>query len=210
VFDPQPKAQAFALVTSDVRSASAFGYGYGSNTASLPPARRIKPAFQARARQNAGLELTAKARVLANDATTRCRFNFVAVPKGSSRNKNRLCRRAGRRFYDRRIAAEVSFERLSSNKDSRKDAKTQSSGVRPLRLRAFANSCLCVRTENSPATRLPMLSQLKTQEFSALDIGHESGTSNPSFILVTFPATAPMRDDHLNPATLLAARELRF
>jgi serine protease Do len=39
VFDPQPKAQAFALVTSDVRNASAFGYG--SNTASLPPARRI-------------------------------------------------------------------------------------------------------------------------------------------------------------------------
>jgi hypothetical protein len=88
-------------------------------------------------------------------------------------------------------------------------AKAQSSGVRPLRFRAFANSCLCVRAENSHATRLPMLSQLKTQEFGALDIGHEPGTSNPSVISVTCPATAALRDDDFNPATLLAARELR-
>jgi hypothetical protein len=54
-----------------------------------------------------------------------------------------------------------------------------------------------------------MLSQLNTQEFVALDIGHEPGTSNPSFISVTFPATAPLRDNHFNAATLLAARELR-
>jgi hypothetical protein len=54
-----------------------------------------------------------------------------------------------------------------------------------------------------------MLSQLKTQEFGALDIGYKPGTSNPSFISVTFPATAPLRDDDFNPATLLAARELR-
>jgi hypothetical protein len=46
------------------------------------------------------------------------------------------------------------------------------------------------------------LSQSRTQEFDALDSGHDghdSGTSNPSFILVTFlgraEATAPLRDE---------------
>jgi hypothetical protein len=58
----------------------------------LPSLDRATPAFstyesginkariRSRVRQNAGLELTAKARVLANAATIRCRFNFVSVP----------------------------------------------------------------------------------------------------------------------------------
>jgi hypothetical protein len=114
---------------------------------------------------------------------------------------NQSARRAERRFYDRQIAAVVSFERLSLDNVSREDAKFWSP--------SFATSRLCVRTENSPATQLPMLSQLKTQESGTLDIRHEPRTSNPSFISVTCPATAPLRDDHFNPATLLAARELR-
>jgi hypothetical protein len=47
---------------------------------------------------------------------------------------------------------------------------------------AFATSRLCVRAENSHATQVAQFkkfSQPKTQEFGALDIGHDSGTSNP-------------------------------
>jgi hypothetical protein len=40
-------------------------------------------------RQNAGLELTAKARVLVNAATPRCRLNFVPVPKSTRDRYNR-------------------------------------------------------------------------------------------------------------------------
>jgi hypothetical protein len=40
-----------------------------------------KTRIRSRIRQNAGWELTAKPSVLANAATTRCRFSFVAVPK---------------------------------------------------------------------------------------------------------------------------------
>jgi len=39
VFDPQPKAPAFALMMFNARNASAFGYG--SNKALFPSARRI-------------------------------------------------------------------------------------------------------------------------------------------------------------------------
>ena len=54
-----------------VQSANACAFGYGSNETSLPPARRIN-------------KTRIRSLVLANAATTRCRFNFVAVPKAGS------------------------------------------------------------------------------------------------------------------------------
>jgi len=53
-----------------------------------------------------------------------------------------------------------------------------------------------VRTENPHATLFKKPSQPKAQEFGALNIGYESGTSNPSFISVAFRLTRRTRVHH--------------